>query len=324
MYHPPPGLAGTSSQLLYVTGEISGDRTQIFGYRINNDGTLTALSLPAFITPYCCHEAASAGSVLYVADFGPGMAAMGVDLQTGELNPLPGSPFAGILASSSGSPITCAGKFVYATNGFPGGVFAFAIAGNSALSPVQGSPFPSGPLPKRPIADPACSHLFVLNGPDPDINSVGGTIFSYSIDATTGKLSAAPGSPFTIDSKSSNLAGGAVDTTGQFLYVANPDSQNVLAFSIGTTGAITSLHGSPFMAGNKPAFALPIAVSSRQFLYIANSGSNDISAFAIDNNTGALTAISHVAAGAGPFFLVSSAKFLYALNFLSNDISAFL
>ena len=320
---PATGTALASSQLLYVTGEIAGDRTQIFGYRIQDDGTLIPLSLPMLISPYCCHEAASAGSVLYVADFAGGMTAMSVDLPSGQLSAVPGSPFAGISASSSGSPVTCAGKFVYATNGFPGGIFAFAIGSNGALTPLPGSPFAGGPLPKRPMVDPLCTRLFVPNSPDEAINSTGGIIFSYSIDSATGKLTPVPGSPFTADSKLSNLFSGTIDSTGKFLYVTNPDSQSVLAFSISATGVITPVPGSPFAAGSKPDFVLPVIVFSRQFLYVANSGSNDISIFAIDNNTGALTAISRVAAGGGPSFLVSSRNFLYSLNSFSNDISGY-
>ena len=44
----------------------------------------------------------------------------------------------------------------------------------------------------------------------------------------------------------------AVDPTGKFAYVANFDSNNVSAYSIGANGALTPVPGSPFAAGSDP------------------------------------------------------------------------
>ena len=45
----------------------------------------------------------------------------------------------------------------------------------------------------------------------------------------------------------------AVDATSKFAYVANASSNNVSAYTIGTTGALTAVPGSPFNTGVSPA-----------------------------------------------------------------------
>lgn len=310
-----------SAQFLYVTGEVSGDRTQLFGYRIQKDGTLDQLELPGLIAPYCCHQATSADSVLYVADFGGGVAAMSVDPQGGQLTPLPDSPFQGLTSSAIGSPTACGDKFLFVTNGFPGGVFAFAINSSGGLNLVSGSPFPTGTSPGQPVVDPSCRFLFVTNSYDGSAKQNGGIIYAYTLDAVTGKLSSVSGSPFSFGSSTSIARSPTTDTTGSFLYVPNPDAQTISGFSIDPTGVLVPLTGSPFTAGGNPFFALAASVMSKQFLYVG-TGSDAISAFAIDNNTGQLRFISNFATTSQPSFLVSSETFLYSFNIISGKVSS--
>lgn len=316
------GPVTASSQFLYVTGEIAGDQTQIFGYRIRNDGTLASLALSSLVAPLCCHQGASSGNVLYLADFGGGIAAMRADPQSGQLSPLSGSPFSGLTGSATGSPTACGNKFIYVTNGFPGGVFAFLIDASGALSQVPGSPFPTGTSPGQPVVDPSCSFLFVTNSFDGSSAANGGIVYAYTLDAATGILNSVSGSPFTVGNPTSMIRSVATDTTGRFLYVPNSDVQAVFGFSIGPTGALIPLTGSPFTAGQSPIFALAVSVASKQFLYVANSGSNDILAFAVDNTTGNLSLISSFATTSQPSFLASSGSFLYSFNLVSGSVSS--
>jgi DNA-binding beta-propeller fold protein YncE len=67
--------------------------------------------------------------------------------------------------------------------------------------------------------------------------------------ATASVLTTVPGSPFA--------AGGgpisaAVEPTGKFAYIANFDSNEVSAFSIGSNGALTTVPGSPFATRVRP------------------------------------------------------------------------
>jgi 6-phosphogluconolactonase (cycloisomerase 2 family) len=311
-----------SSQFLYVTGEIQGDRTQIFGYRIQMDGTLSPLALPSLIAPYCCHQATSSGSVLYIADFGGGVAAMSSDPQSGQLTALPGSPFPGPTASASGTPTACGKKFLYVTNGYPGGIFAFTIDSKGALNAIPGSPFPTGMFPGQPVLDPLCRFLFVTNSSDGSPTGKGGLVYAYTVDAVTGNLSSVDGSPFTVGRSTSIMHSIAVDTNGNFLYVPDHDSQTISGFSIASTGALTPLTGSPFKGDQPPFFALAVGGSAAQFLYVANAASNSLSEFAIDSVTGQLTLVSDLTTTSQPSFLVSSGNFLYSFNVVSGNVSS--
>jgi len=83
-----------------------------------------------------------------------------------------------------------------------------------------------------------------------------------------------------------------------FVYTNNDRSPNsVSAFSVASNGALTSVTGSPFLAGGTGIgvgfFASNRITTAivRNFLYAANSGSNDVSAFSINPATGDLTTV---------------------------------
>src|SRR2546430_15185525 len=119
----------------------------------------------------------------------------------------------------------------------------------------------------------------------------------------------------------------------KFAYVANSSTANVSAFTVNpSTGALTAVAGSPFVAGSGP---ITLAVDpASKFLYVANKGSFDISVFSINIGTGALTSIpgSPFTGGENPQGLLihPSGKFLYVTNVtsinnnLTGAISAFL
>src|SRR5260370_41817202 len=79
---------------------------------------------------------------------------------------------------------------------------------------------------------------------------------------------------------------GTTNKVPKFAYVANENSSNVSAYTIDhTTGALTSVPGSPFAAGSLPS---SVAVDpSGNFAYVANCGSNNVSAYSIDSTSAA-------------------------------------
>jgi DNA-binding beta-propeller fold protein YncE len=91
-------------------------------------------------------------------------------------------------------------------------------------------------------------------------------VSGYTINATTGALTAIVGSPFPAGSAPFSVA---VDPTGKFAYVANADfnSNNVSGYTINaTTGALTAIAGSPFPAGS---FPVSVAVDpTGKFAYV--------------------------------------------------------
>jgi 6-phosphogluconolactonase len=88
------------------------------------------------------------GRFVYVANSGSNdVTAFTLDIRTGVLKPVPGSPFpAGTNPSSVGTDIS--GNFVYVTNAGSGNVSGFSIDQKTgALTPLAGSPFLAGENP---------------------------------------------------------------------------------------------------------------------------------------------------------------------------------
>ena len=150
----------------------------------------------------------------------------------------------------------------------------------------------------------------------------GGQVFAFAIQPGTGQLSPITGSPFGAASSGQQffVAGErmAVSQTDKYLYIAS--SSGILAYSIdSSTGALTMVAGSPFGGSAGSAFA--IVAPSSGFLYetVASTTSPPqagIYGYSIDDNTGALTALtgSPFAPGCSAENLTSPAngKFLFA------------
>jgi 6-phosphogluconolactonase len=258
----------------------------------------------------------------YVANEGSSnVSAYTIDRTTGALSPIPGSPFAaGSLPFSV--VVDSSGNFAYVANFASNNVSAYTIDHTTgALSPVPGSPFAAGTNPFSVAVDPSGNFAYVANGCGDPACSLG-TVSAYTIDRTTGALSPVPGSPFAAGSFPSSVA---VESSGNFTYVANFFSNNVSAYTIDhTTGALSPVPSSPFAAGSNPRSVT--ADPSGNFAYVANGGGN-ISAYTINPTTGSLSPVpgSPFAAGSNPpsVAVAPSGNFSYAANASSDNVSAY-
>ncbi len=231
-------------------------------------------------------------------------------------------------SSTTAPPPAAPSTFVYVTNAGANSVSAYKTDSTSgALTAVSGSPFPAGSQPMSAALDPAGKFLFVANAG----NATGvGTVSAYTIDASSGALTAVADSPFASGDPATALA---VDPTGKFLYVstrnANPCcSSGIAAYTINpSTGALTPMPHSPFAAG---AFLQQLVVEpTGRFLYVADNGFLKVSALAI-YPTGALGLVagSPFDAGIDPLGVAvdPSGKFLYVTNAISasaGDVLAY-
>jgi 6-phosphogluconolactonase len=252
-----------------------------------------------------------------------------IDPATGAWGEINNSP-----VSAGSQPLAIAidpsGKFAYVVNSASNNVSAYAIqeeadwgVAQGALRAISGSPFPAGTSPRSIAIDPDGKFVYVANQ---GMLGGQGSISAYTMDSSTGALTAVAGSPFPAGLNPQFVA---IDPTGKFAYAANEESSNVSAYAINaTTGALTAIPGSPFSALWRPS---SIAVDpSGRFAYVTLS-SNSISAYAINATTGALTAIpgSPFSAGQFPSFIAFdlSGKFVYVtdagLEWTSGDISVF-
>ncbi len=239
-------------------------------------------------------------------------------------------PNSGVLTQLVGSPITAgsavrsivmhpSGKFLYAANsgdGPPGDVSLFTISTTGAITEV--TPRTNvGTTPTLLAMDSAGSFLYVGNSISDDISV-------FSIDASTGALTAVAGSPFPIGLSPLNMQ---VSPSGGLLYVTGGGSPTgtVEVFSI-NQGFLTPLApNTTFPTGSDP-FGLVIA-SSGGFLYTANYLDNSISEFTI-NADGSLTELSGSPIGetfVAPVALLidKSGAYLYVANQGSANLAAY-
>lgn len=187
-------------------------------------------------------------------------------------------------------------------------VSGFTLSATGAPSLVGSQAGPNSSL--GIVVDKSASFLFVSDFQN-------GAVDAFTINPTSGALSAVTGSPF-VASPAPGVGGVAVDPSTKFLYVTQMNSSAVTAFTIAAgTGVLTPIPGSPFPAGKTPIQAL--VDPSGKFLYVSNlnDAMGGISGYTINPTSGVLTAIAgapfptqagfpgpnHMAIGAGDKFL---------------------
>jgi 6-phosphogluconolactonase len=209
-----------TSRFVFVANQFGGATSQgsvsVFGIDAAT-GALTEISGSPYTVNFNPRALAinSAGTLLYLV--GTSVTAFAVNAQTGTLTAVPGSPFAVHGDVPQSIAVDPTGRFAYVTaSGImatPPGITAYAIDSHTgALTEISGSPFvTSGTLTSIAI-DPSGKFLYApgeLSSPDQD------RIFGWSINASSGVLTALSGSPFQ---DANGTLGVAVDRSGRFLY----------------------------------------------------------------------------------------------------------
>jgi 6-phosphogluconolactonase len=314
------GMVASMYGQLYVSDFLND---VVDGYSISSSGALTGLPTSPFSlegTPPGAGGLSAfvqSGSYLYATDLNAGtVAGFLVDANSGMLTAVPGSPFpAGNtpVQAVQAAPQAGSALFLYVSNlnDSVGGISAYAInQQNGALSQISGSPFPTG----APGSFPGPSAMVVSYGNDFLYVALAGTanannqIAAFSIDPTTGSLTALPQSPFTTGNDPLQMAYVPVTAiTQSFLYTANIQDGTISAFtSDNTTGVLTPVKGSPYTSGTSVWGLSQILTSSGNFfLYAADPQAETVTAYTINPNAGALTPLqgSPFAAGAAPMLL---------------------
>jgi 6-phosphogluconolactonase (cycloisomerase 2 family) len=277
----------------------------VAGFAINQtSGALTALArspyaagagtgaIPAFSPNgqflYVMNQAATGAGANSVSGY-----AIGSD---GSLTAIAGSPFAAG-TDPTWIAFTPDGKYAYVSDSGVDKISAYSVnATSGALTALSTPTFATDEHPQDLSIDTAGTHLYapVANG------SSAGAVdwFTINADGTlTGKTSIPAGvTPVFLD----------IVPTGKFAYVSSAAGAEVYGYSISSsTGALTTLAGSPYStgAGSKPQF---ITIDpSGKFGYTANEGTANVSGFAIDSTTGVLSAVpsSPIPAGNKPIFV---------------------
>jgi 6-phosphogluconolactonase (cycloisomerase 2 family) len=287
-------VADPSAKFLYVS-DFTGNAIE--GFAINAaTGGLTPISGSPFPVGNGNGPSGmaidSAGKFLFLAHANlNSIFAFTRDASTGALTSVPGSPFA-----AGTNPFHLAvypsGNFLYASNSNDpmGSISAYTIDPTGALTEIAGSPFATQagyPGPGRLAIEPLGKFLYVGLGGTVNANHF---VAAFSIDPSTGGLTAVPGSPFPTGNGPFSIA---VDQSGKHLYAANSHDNTISAFTIdAATGTLTSVSGSPFATGAVGGFPFALAIDpAGMFLYTANQGADNISGLSVNGTTGALTPI---------------------------------
>jgi 6-phosphogluconolactonase len=215
------------------------------------------------------------------------------------------------------------GQFAYTANNGSGNVSGFAInPATGVLTPIPGNPVAVGPSPAQVALTSDGKFAYVAT-------SSGRQIAAFTIDPTSGALTPIPGSPFTTPLvKGQPYPGIAVEPLNRFLYITSLNDGEIAGFAIdATTGALTPVPGSPYVAGANSS-GLPAFSPGGYFVYVTNQGvAGSVTGFSVNQTTGALTPIpgSPFPAGNTPTWIsiTPSDQFAYVSNTGSNSISAY-
>jgi len=257
-----------SGRFLYVVNtNVTGMQGSVSAYQIDStSGALTPITGSPF--------AAGTNPVSITIDlegefmFVPNSGSNNVSLY--QISPLQQSPQtpAGALISSAGTlnagtnPSSVAlhplGGFLYIANSGSGDIWMYCP--NAAYDSFKLSNCPTGfqsvittvgPNLQSVVIDTSGKYLYVAGG-----TSGSGSLWAYSINQTTGALTAVTGSPFVVGVNPTSIT---IDNSGQFVYVTNSGSNSISVFKIDpNTGALTAVAGSPFPAGTTPKFITTI------------------------------------------------------------------
>lgn len=255
------------------------------------NGTLSAISGSPFSlgTPDGGPTAValSPGDFLYATEPNGTIVGFGPSSEFGSFGtPLPGSPYpAGVAPAQIAFGSSAVGFVLYASDSgnATGGILAYSVDSTGALTPIQGSPFPtlagSGPS-------------FVFQGMYVAAGQGQGTQFIlvsltnaakvavFSVDSNTGALTAVPGSPFAVGKGPATIA----EDNQNHVFVLNGGDHTVSALSLASNGVLTPI-GSPVPVG---AATSGMSLSGNE-LFVADTAASEIWTLNINNTTGILT-----------------------------------
>jgi 6-phosphogluconolactonase len=224
--------------------------------------------------------------------------------------PLPGSPYsAGVTPAQMAFAQLNSGAALYASDPGDsiGGILAFSVNSDGSLSPLSGSPFST-------VA--GASPSFLLWVTDTSENqflfaslSNAGQVAAFSIDTSTGALTAVSGSPFTVGNGPDTLAEVVVNGSSELL-VMNTVDHTVAAFTISSTGSLAPL-GSPVPVGTASG-GMAIygdgnevnGVTYGPLVYTADTAASAIETVNVNDSTGALSAGTVVSTSLPPVQLI--------------------
>jgi len=277
---PPNGSSGgsTSSNRVYVANATT---SSLSGFTIGTN-TLTAVSgsplslgyvpVSAVVTPN--------NSFLYVA--GP-TAIYRYKINSDGSLAIPSSGAAVAALSEVSLAVSPDGQWLFGLDNTTMVLDEFQInSSTGVLSVIAATPYSvsnATVAPKEVKVSPTGTLVFIALGTGGDV--------VFTLNTSTG---AVVNSQTLAPVTNSSDNGLAIDSTGSYLYIARSGAGGgVGVYTIGAGGALNSITGSPFAAGNSPNSV--VLDSTGKYLYVSNRGDGTISGYSIGSGS-VLTALN--------------------------------
>jgi len=214
------------------------------------------------------------------------------------------------------APPTVKAKFGY-TGNQGASLSGYTVDPSSGeLTALSGFPILVGQNPTVITHDP--QNRFLIVG---DISS--SQLHVFAINGTTGALAEVSPSPYVTVKEPVAVI---TDPAGTHVYVASQGGNQVGAYSLSSTGVLTSIAGGPFSTGSTATTGLTVGAAGivtdagGKFLYVQDLA--NIYTFSIDSSSGALTLLQTVPGAnfGGAIALDPAGSYLYGVGSGTNSI----
>jgi 6-phosphogluconolactonase (cycloisomerase 2 family) len=229
--------------------------------------------------------------------------------------------------------VTGNGTFTFATSITSGQAYAVTVGSQPTATPAQYCIVQNGSgtvtIANVISVTLTCRNvgqaLFVANAQDGVGNT--GSVGGYTINPSTGILTAAAGSPFTAANTDLNPNSVTLDVRGQYAYVANLNSSNVSTFSVSPSTGVLTFTADTATSAAPPYKTFTVAVSPNGSYAFVGSDENPngiVDAYTLSG--GVLTSVGPATtAGNDPMVMVvdPTSSFLFAPEPFETDIAVF-
>jgi 6-phosphogluconolactonase (cycloisomerase 2 family) len=261
----------------------------------------------------------------------------------GSLTPLPGSPFPTGGTGLNVDPTFALGPddsdqevivnpdhtLLFAVNGGSNDISVLRISANGSLSPVRGSPFPSGGA--TPVSVGLSNNILCVVNKSQNPGQPAQVLPNYTSFRVTGQgqLIAVPRSTVSVDAGASPSQA-LISPDGSLLFGADFMGGLLRTFLITPHGRLIPQDAEPlppslFTGTNAPPFPLGLAVHpERKILYVGLVTISQVAAYRY-SGSGALRFVTAVPSGKGPCWVLTNKEGtrLYSSNTGDPSISVF-
>jgi 6-phosphogluconolactonase len=295
----------TASNFAYVANQRSAG-PGVAGFSISNSGILTAVSgSPNSLGVLPTALAINPANTFLYAGSSSGQIFLYAINSVGSLTAQnSGNPVATIAAAAM--QVDSTGAWLIVANAAGASVTAFGINSTTGLltTPTGGSITLNGGVgfPSRLVITPGNNFAYVSLG------TAGVEVLTFSSSDGT----VIDAGHLTSEGGQNSDQGLAVDSASRFLFITETGVNAVRVMTIGGSGALTEVAGSPFTTGLGPSAILVDATSS--YVYVTNRTDGTLSEFVL-TNSGTLVAVpgSAIATGSTPVAIAEDKSETYVM-----------